>query len=52
MFLHAALLKLAHPVSRQPLVLSAPLPGDLSDFVARLNLDQRVDFEATDATPV
>lgn len=52
MFLHAARLKMAHPVSRQPLALSAPLPGELTEFVARLNLDQRVDFEATDAAPV
>ncbi len=52
MFLHAARLDLVHPVSRAPLALAAPLPGDLTGFVARLNLNERVDFEATDAAPV
>jgi 23S rRNA pseudouridine955/2504/2580 synthase len=36
MFLHAARLSLEHPVSGEPLHLAAPLPADLSAFVATL----------------
>lgn len=36
MFLHAARLELSHPLTRQPLVLEAPLPPDLQGFLAGL----------------
>lgn len=36
MFLHAAELRLAHPVLGTPLQLAAPLPADLSRFLASL----------------
>ncbi|MEW5769700.1 MAG: RluA family pseudouridine synthase [Pseudomonadota bacterium] len=36
MFLHAARLEFAHPLTREPLVLEAPLSADLEDFLARL----------------
>ena len=35
MFLHAAKLSLAHPVTGEPLVLEAPLPGELERFWQR-----------------
>lgn len=35
-FLHAAQLAFAHPVTRQPLQLEAPLPGELQDLLRRL----------------
>ena len=37
MFLHAASLVVPHPVSGEPLSLSAPLPDELAAFVARLD---------------
>jgi len=36
MFLHAAELEFAHPVSREPVVLSSPLPEPLSRFLESL----------------
>jgi 23S rRNA pseudouridine955/2504/2580 synthase len=36
MFLHAATLTLAHPISGVPLNLAAPLPADLAGFIRRL----------------
>lgn len=36
MFLHAARLELAHPLTGQPLVLEAPLPADLRVFLETL----------------
>ena len=36
MFLHAARLKLRHPLSGEPLVLEAPLPDDLQNFLVML----------------
>lgn len=36
MFLHAAKLELAHPLSGEPLVFEAPLPEDLQGFLATL----------------
>jgi 23S rRNA pseudouridine955/2504/2580 synthase len=52
MFLHATRLEMIHPLSHSPLVLSVPLPGDLGAFVARLNQNEKVDFEATDAASI
>lgn len=37
MFLHAARLTLNHPVTGEPLVLEAPLPAELQDFLNRLD---------------
>ena len=36
MFLHAAQLSIAHPVSGEVLHLSAPLPADLHQFLQKL----------------
>jgi 23S rRNA pseudouridine955/2504/2580 synthase len=36
MFLHAARLEMAHPLSGQPLTLEAPLPAELAEFLASL----------------
>jgi 23S rRNA pseudouridine955/2504/2580 synthase len=36
MFLHAAAINFAHPASAERLQLSAPLPGDLTQFLGRL----------------
>ena len=35
-FLHAASLKLAHPITGKPLDLEAPLPEELTDLLKRL----------------
>jgi len=37
MFLHAHRLAFTHPVSGEPMAFEAPLPGDLADFLARLD---------------
>lgn len=52
MFLHASRLEMLHPLSGVPIMLSVSLPGDLTEFVARLNQNERLDFEATDVTPI
>ncbi|MFN6962000.1 MAG: RNA pseudouridine synthase, partial [Rhodocyclaceae bacterium] len=39
MFLHAATLRLPHPESGEPLVLAAPLPGELKNFMQRMGID-------------
>ncbi|MCL2658391.1 MAG: RluA family pseudouridine synthase [Betaproteobacteria bacterium] len=44
MFLHAASLALAHPGSGEPLTLNAPLPPELSAFVARLDETESCDY--------
>jgi 23S rRNA pseudouridine955/2504/2580 synthase len=36
MFLHAYTTQLAHPISGEPLALTAPLPPDCSDFLQSL----------------
>jgi 23S rRNA pseudouridine955/2504/2580 synthase len=36
MFLHAAKLSLAHPLSGEPLELASPLPADLDKFRLRI----------------
>ncbi len=36
MFLHSAITKIAHPLTNEPLVLNAPLPKALENFVAQL----------------
>jgi 23S rRNA pseudouridine1911/1915/1917 synthase len=38
-FLHAAQLEFIHPVTGKPLVLEAPLPGELKDFLDRLEAE-------------
>jgi 23S rRNA pseudouridine1911/1915/1917 synthase len=35
-FLHAAQLEFAHPLTRKPIALEAPLPGELQAFLGRL----------------
>lgn len=44
MFLHAARLEFAHPVSGERLVLSAPLPEDLAAFLQRLEQNEHHDY--------
>jgi 23S rRNA pseudouridine955/2504/2580 synthase len=44
MFLHAARLKLAHPLTGEPLELEAPLPQDLRDFLKRLDANEPRDY--------
>ena len=41
MFLHAARLALAHPLAGEPLEFAAPLPAELSAFVARLDANEK-----------
>jgi 23S rRNA pseudouridine955/2504/2580 synthase len=43
MFLHAARLKLAHPLTEAPLELEAPLPAELRDFLKRLDANETRD---------
>jgi 23S rRNA pseudouridine1911/1915/1917 synthase len=38
-FLHAAHLEFAHPRSGKALVIDAPLPAELNDFLARLTTE-------------
>lgn len=49
MFLHAARLDMPHPLTAEPLALCAPLPEDLTQFLARLEQNERQDYEAGDA---
>jgi 23S rRNA pseudouridine955/2504/2580 synthase len=44
MFLHAALLRLRHPVSGEMLELKAPLPPELASFVAQVDVNQKRDY--------
>ena len=44
MFLHAAQLKLAHPLTGETLELEAPLPPDLRDFLKRLDANEPRDY--------
>jgi 23S rRNA pseudouridine955/2504/2580 synthase len=44
MFLHAAKLKLAHPLTGEPLELEAPMPPDLRDFLKRLDANEPRDY--------
>jgi len=37
MFLHAHSIAFAHPLTGEPLQLTAPLPKDLQGFIARLD---------------
>jgi len=43
MFLHAAKLNFAHPLSGEAIALEAPLPEELASFVARLDASERRD---------
>jgi 23S rRNA pseudouridine955/2504/2580 synthase len=43
MFLHAALMRLPHPISGEVLALAAPLPQELAGFIAKIE-------KAADAT--
>jgi len=47
MFLHAAQLKLAHPLTGETLELEAPLPPDLRDFLKRLDANEKRDYGET-----
>lgn len=44
MFLHAALLRFAHPVSGEMLELRAPLPPELAEFVRQVDATQKRDY--------
>jgi len=44
MFLHAALLRLQHPLSGEMLELRAPLPDELASFVKKVDANQKRDF--------
>jgi 23S rRNA pseudouridine955/2504/2580 synthase len=44
MFLHAARLKLPHPLSGAPIELMAPLPAELREFVGRLDAHEKRDY--------
>jgi 23S rRNA pseudouridine955/2504/2580 synthase len=46
MFLHAAELALDHPLSGEPLRLSAPLPAELAEFLSRLDRHERKTWPA------
>lgn len=39
MFLHAQRIRFQHPVTREPMTIAAPLPADLTAFLARLDRD-------------
>jgi 23S rRNA pseudouridine955/2504/2580 synthase len=44
MFLHAANLDLSHPLSGQPLALTAPLPVDLRSYLDLLERNETRDY--------
>jgi 23S rRNA pseudouridine955/2504/2580 synthase len=44
MFLHAAQLAFDHPISGQKIALDSPLPQDLQQFVARLEINEKRDY--------
>ena len=44
MFLHAAELAFAHPMSAEAICLRASLPRELKHFIARLDSNERLDF--------
>lgn len=46
MFLHAARLEMTHPVSGEGVVLEAPLPPELNEFLRRLDIHDRKDYGA------
>jgi 23S rRNA pseudouridine955/2504/2580 synthase len=48
MFLHAAILRFHHPVSRQLLELRAPLPADLNNFLAHVERSQQQEYREGD----
>lgn len=52
MFLHAARLEMAHPLSGEPLSLAAKLPADLEAFLQRLDANERIDFGESEAYAV
>jgi 23S rRNA pseudouridine1911/1915/1917 synthase len=51
-FLHAAELELAHPISRKPLTLQAPLPAELEDFIRRLEGDNAKESTSKPGTQI
>lgn len=44
MFLHAAMLRFAHPLTGEMLELRAPLPAELADFMRRVEETQKRDY--------
>jgi 23S rRNA pseudouridine955/2504/2580 synthase len=44
MFLHAAKLKLPHPLTGTALELASPLPADLKSFLARLAINEKQEY--------
>ena len=46
MFLHAAKLSLPHPINGEKIALEAPLPAELSKFVARIEANEQREFGA------
>jgi 23S rRNA pseudouridine955/2504/2580 synthase len=47
MFLHAARLDLAHPLTGEPISLEAKLPPELHDFLKRLDANEKRDYGET-----
>lgn len=46
MFLHAATLSLCHPLTGELVAMEAPLPAELSNFVARIENNEKRDYGA------
>ena len=44
MFLHAAKLSLPHPISEEMVVVEAPLPPELSNFIKRIEANEKREF--------
>lgn len=44
MFLHAATLSFAHPLTAQPIAIAAPLPPELRSFIARIEQNETRDY--------
>jgi 23S rRNA pseudouridine955/2504/2580 synthase len=44
MFLHAAKLALPHPLSNAPLEFAAPLPVELKEFIAMLDVNEKREY--------
>jgi 23S rRNA pseudouridine955/2504/2580 synthase len=47
MFLHAAKLSLPHPITGIAVDLEAPLPADLTEFLSRLDVNEKKDYGQT-----
>jgi 23S rRNA pseudouridine1911/1915/1917 synthase len=47
-FLHARRIRLPHPLSKSPLEITCPLPGDLSQILDELGLDPQASLDGSD----